>query len=87
MEFQEGGRRQALELAEAKKGGAASQSPAMCDSAAEDVKKEKTEKTEETGRKTEIKKNKKKRRLVREGRETCEQAESQFKHVVPSNNY
>ena len=40
MEFQEGGRRQALELAEAKKGGAASQSPAMCDSAAEDVKKE-----------------------------------------------
>jgi len=34
VEFQEGGRRQALELAEAKKGGAASQSPAMCDSAA-----------------------------------------------------
>ena len=41
MEFQEGGRRQALELAEAKKGGAASQSPAMCDSAAEEEKKEK----------------------------------------------
>ena len=43
MEFQEGGRRQALELAEAKKGGAASQSPAMCDRAAEEVKKEKKE--------------------------------------------
>jgi hypothetical protein len=35
-----------------------------------------------------INKNKNKRdEFVREGRETCEQAESQFRHIVPSNSY
>ena len=44
-------------------------------------KKREKERNEKT-----INKNKNKRdEFVREGRETCEQAESQFRHIVPNN--